>query len=158
MKTSELSIKDWVIDSTGEYVRIDGIGCSDYNEIRRNDNLPIRVDDDDDRYLGIINPAQKRTYNEHMEEINPIPITSDILEANGWLYTRGWQNHGRMYIVGNRFKINLINGAFFIWHGCDGYCQKTELYCKYVHELQHALRLCGLNDLADNFVIEKGGK
>ena len=25
---------------------------------------------------------------------------------------------------------------------------------KYVHELQHLLRLCGLDDLADNFKIE----
>ena len=30
-------------------------------------------------------------------------------------------------------------------------------WCKtiYLHELQHALRLCGLNDLADNFKLEE---
>lgn len=36
---------------------------------------------------------------------------------------------------------------------CDQY-ERLIFVASYIHELQHALRLCGLNDLADNFKIE----
>ncbi|MBQ0088527.1 MAG: hypothetical protein KBT27_04250 [Prevotellaceae bacterium] len=45
-------------------------------------------------------------------------------------------------------SINVKNDYFYI------YCAMISIQIKYVHELQHALRLCGLNDLADNFKIE----
>ncbi len=31
--------------------------------------------------------------------------------------------------------------------------EREKTYINYVHELQHALRLCGLTDLADNFKV-----
>lgn len=61
--------------------------------------------------------------------LSPIPLTAEIWEKNG---------HGQ----------DMPRLSFAIsetgWCGCD---------INYVHEYQHALRLCGLNDLADNFRV-----
>lgn len=44
--------------------------------------------------------------------------------------------------------LNKDNDYFFI-SSLDAY-----IHIYYVHELQHALRLCGLNELADNFKVK----
>lgn len=38
-------------------------------------------------------------------------------------------------------------------NGQKGHCTITITECLYVHQLQHALRLCGLTELADNFKV-----
>lgn len=84
MKANELMIGDLVIDSTNCIVRFDGIGCSDYNEINRNNGYPIICDDEDDRYAAIINSVQNRSYNEHLAHLQPIQLTEEILKKNGF--------------------------------------------------------------------------
>lgn len=79
-------------------------------------------------------------------EYEPIPLTEEIFKANGWMCSNGW------------FERNDVN--FFIAKCVDKYklCpifhMKSFATIAYVHELQHALRLCGLSELADNFKIE----
>lgn len=73
-----------------------------------------------------------------------IPITSEILEKNGFVYRdipfeMYWEYDGLIINRGAYYYINLGNNL-----GMD---------VSNVHQLQHALRLCGLNDLADNFKI-----
>ena len=70
---------------------------------------------------------------------SPIEITAEILGANGFIKT-GYMCR----CVHNRMKNRAWTAKIYI----DAH---------YVHELQHALRLAGLDDLADNFIIEKGG-
>lgn len=73
--------------------------------------------------------------NDH---IRPIPLTAAILEKNG-------------------FK----DGGVLSYEFYDGYhvfleAEKRSVHAGalwYVHELQRALRLCGMNELADNFKI-----
>ena len=62
----------------------------------------------------------------------PIPLTAEILEKNE-LPPYEWL---KIYFQGEYGNITDFS-----------------MRLKYVHELQHALRLCGLNDLADNFKI-----
>ena len=71
-----------------------------------------------------------------VEKIEPIPLTPEILEKNGFIYNelpfvQGWEQFGlTLTNGGNGFRINCgINVAMII----DS-----------VHELQHALRLCGI--------------
>ena len=81
------------------------------------------------------------------EFIRPIPITPEILEKNGWK-----RNEIFMDIkASENFNINfswtdMYGESLFLngYYMCD---------CKYVHTLQHALRLCGLDELADNFKV-----
>ena len=87
-------------------------------------------------------------------QVKPIPLTPEILEKNGFIL------HGKTYILKWR-------GADIHWRKTDGYASitapnnlKLEGWCSisngyfcYVHILQHALRLCGLDELADNFKV-----
>ena len=96
------------------------------------------------------------TANDYSRDIQvkPIPLTAEILEKNGFVL------HGKTYILKWR-------GADIHWRKTDGYASitapnnlKLEGWCSisngyfcYVHILQHALRLCGLDELADNFKV-----
>lgn len=89
------------------------------------------------------------------DSYEPIPLTPEILEANGFLKLscfyeaqigdtnitiqrcKDWKNNQKKYI-------NVLKRPSY-YH---------IMYPEYVHELQHALRLCGLNEIADNFKVE----
>lgn len=87
------------------------------------------------------------TGSEYLD-VEPIPITPEILEKNGWKYESTIKAYERK------------DGAYYISIDIEG---KTRIYvCNdyifgmalgYVHELQHALRLVGLSELADNFKV-----
>lgn len=71
----------------------------------------------------------------------PIPLTPEILEKNGFRYDnspfiQGWCGYGLL----------IYNGRVTVG-------QNVSMECQYVHQLQHILRLCGLNEVADNFKI-----
>ena len=96
--------------------------------------------------------------------IEPIPITDEILEKNGWyriderveskgFYVElGWseeKDNQSMSLLQFRFYKKAIWGIknlFRIETVFSGGVNKLH-YCNmnYVHELQHALRLCGIN-------------
>lgn len=102
-----------------------------------------------------------------LDEVRPVPITTEILEANGFESRELY--HFTLYQLGKEsFSIaydlllkNLCAFTKTVNTGCR-MCKtpdKSELsiQIQYVHELQQAMRLIGLRDLADNFVIKKGG-
>lgn len=161
MKANELMIGDWVIDSTNCFVKFDGIGCSDYNEINRNNGYPIRCDDEDDRYVGIINREQKRSYNEHLADIRPIPITKEILEINGFRHHAKYECEDIWMYYDLNIEIVFTSYAATIRIFTSGEDGQDILYLRdlghtrYVHELQNALRVCGYNKFADDFLIER---
>ena len=95
------------------------------------------------------------TANDYSRDIQvkPITLTPEILERNGfvfdcdfWTIANPRYNNVRMvtyYSIGDD-----VSDAFL------GHWAFDENYAiDYVHELQHALRLCGLNELADNFKV-----
>ena len=69
--------------------------------------------------------------------LSPIPLTSEILKKNGFkdgqffaeLYIQGW------HIISDAH--NLCMECERGWH--------MNIQCRCVHELQHALKLCGIN-------------
>lgn len=112
MKANELSIGDWVYDAI----------------LKENTIIKVLTEtkiqgDIDDELWGI------STYD-------PIPLTPEILEKNGFEYNelpfvQGWEQFGlTLYQGGNGYRIN-----------CG---QNVALRLVSVHELQHALRLCGI--------------
>ena len=78
-------------------------------------------------------------------QVKPIPLTTEILEKNGW-ERNGIFMEKR---IGENTQLSwtdicgavLSQGRYYM---CD---------CNYVHTLQHALRLCGFDELANNFKI-----
>ena len=81
-------------------------------------------------------------------QVKPIPLTPKILEKNGFWVMKKVDNGAEEYIA------YAIDGLIFHYNrDNDYYFPNTPISWKYVHELQHALRLCGLNELADNFKV-----
>lgn len=90
------------------------------------------------------NPECHYTIDEKLNfnyDIEPIPLTEEILKKNG-------------------FELHEFNGVmcyerpeFVIHHSMRDCVGRNNFTYNHVHELQHALRLCGLNDLADNLKV-----
>ena len=127
MKCKELQIFDWVQDKNGFQWQIIGVGDDyAYATFEDNEGDPWEFDDKDD-------------------QPEPIPLTPEILEKNGWKETQYWleyqedKNTIQCCPPDMRGKINGIDIEHF--------------KCEYVHQYQHLLRLCGLNELADNFKV-----
>lgn len=82
--------------------------------------------------------------------LEAIPLTSEILEMNGFELRDGFFYH--------MVDDNSHHYDFKLENGCDGYALVYNTYhqpIRYVHRLQLALRLHGLNNLADNFKVNK---
>lgn len=87
-------------------------------------------------------------------EIKPIALTAEILEKNGFKH----------YITkedDDSFEYSEGNFSYCFNRTTDGYMSCIDVTAsftitgliKYIHELQQALRLCGLNEIADNLKI-----
>lgn len=93
--------------------------------------------------VGVINPENEMEYE-------PIPLTEGILKANGWRYDYIF----KIWVYEDEDKMDFsvtideIRGM-----SVSRYKYYPVIFITYVHELQHALRLCGLNDMADNFKV-----
>ena len=80
---------------------------------------------------GRINTVEVEDY-----ELFAIPITPEILEKNGFVYNeipfvQGWEQYGLTLTVGgDGFRVS-----------CG---QNVSIIIDFVHQLQHALRLCGI--------------
>lgn len=126
MKANELMLGDWVfVDEYDEYTP------APYNK-----PYPIQILSGAD-----IDRADEISFE-------PIPLTPEIMEKNGFWVMEKVDNGAEEYIAyatdGLILHYNRDN---------DYYFPDTPISWKYVHELQHALHLCGLNELADNFKI-----
>ena len=75
-------------------------------------------------------------------QVKPIPLTAKILKKNGWWYGIEdiWLHDGVS------FCIEKWNGKFQCY-------DISQIKLDSVHQLQHALRLCGLDELADDFKV-----
>lgn len=106
---------------------------------------------DGNRYARVYSIAQDcvvislclRECDHDYDAIFPIKLTEDILKKNGFV-----ENKGAWWLKSELFTLNeFIKG---------GYCSSAfheQVIINYVHELQHALRMCGLNEFADNFKV-----
>ena len=94
------------------------------------------------------------------ELLRPIPLTPEILEKNGWYHAKFHGSYGRQAMrIDGCYQDELPKGVdnalsfaqwsldkkfmyhfleIFMWVG------SISLKIEYVHELQHALRLCGI--------------
>ena len=119
-----LMVGDWCCDRHGFPMQITNVGDDyAYATFEGNEGDPWEFDDKDD-------------------QPKPIPLTSEILEKNGW-----WFNTEDMWLHDEvEFCIEKWDGRFQCY-------DITDIKLDSVHQLQQTLRLCGLNELADNFKI-----
>lgn len=117
MKTNELMLGDWVLDT-------------------RTKN-PLRV-----------NPFMAEM---EVPEWEPIPLTPEILEKNGFERDELIESYNHYCGMDNRVSLN--DDFYYInsrntWHvhvDSEDYCTIANCELTYVHELQHILRLCKID-------------
>lgn len=133
MKATELMIDDWVLHD-GEPYQIRQLGI--YGVNRDGEDYPA-VCVGKPKGIGLI---------IERNEIEPIPLTPEILEQNGFVKQAydGWlisENNGRRLI---EYRTDYFDGLLRIDYAEEPF-SKISIKLKYVHELQQALRLCGIN-------------
>lgn len=147
MKAKELMIDDLV----HLYVNNDGITNEDVKVVTLcEDSITIL------NKFGIDEEYREDDVIDGVSAITPIPLTEEILMANGFecpFEECVFEMRSMEYSIYVCLKRHCINIQVNFREIADE--AFIRVHCKYVHELQHALRLCGLNELADNFKIKE---
>lgn len=93
-------------------------------------------------------------YYEHIDNIKPIPLTPEILEKNGFVANKHVYPYPYYEYINKEDKLKI--GFAFPQGNRTSYKEPwvyidservfvEHLPCIYAHELQHALRLCGVD-------------
>ena len=152
MEAKELMIGDWVIFGD-EPLKVQHIYNNGY------DDIVAEIVEDGTNEYGVYEEIK----DVPVVYCSPIPLTTEILEKNGF-YDRNTKWYYKRFgsyvcvdiaisLVYREIEVSKVCGA-----GTD--CEEEEYGSSivfgndiYVHELQHVLRLCGLDELADNFKV-----
>lgn len=124
MKANELMIDDWVYMSEND--------------------IPRRITD-----IGRFDLISSYGITCYVDNIHPIPITPEILEKNFGSALNG------CYFEGDEFYELIIHevneGTWIIKHDNIEFSNipRQQVMVSYVHELQHALRICGIEKEID---------
>ncbi len=128
MNATDLMLGDWVYNSLKEKCKVHAIS----NIFDSN----IHLDNYDKPNDGCFELAF---------EVEPIPLTPEILEKNGFVNVENKQTSTIIYSFRDSlFRIEVYDFSHININSyyTDGYC---DTFISSIHELQHVLRLCGIN-------------
>lgn len=140
LKISDLSVGDWVSFDTA-YLTVEGddIASAFVKKVQQPARIKSILGDQDLIFAEVENEDDFGTIYLKMEHILPIPITAEILEKNGFecsyedadtiLYGVPWCS-----II---FTKKPLSYRF--------YSPLVSVVCSNIHNLQHALRLAGVD-------------
>lgn len=147
MKANELMI--------GDYLRINRDGLC----IKKGSVVEVRGIDADDKLIekGLISSTHCHPFDDNQfdggiwcDYLDPIPLTPEILERNGFEKTCCGLG-AIIYTVSDDneyYAIAIDEYTDSIWRfeytNCEINFPLVRIMVCYVHELQHALRLCGI--------------
>ena len=137
MKATELMVGDWVClkdDTKCEFpLKVDGVLTDD-------------ISLEGEGFLGGVDGL-----------IRPIPLTPEILDKNGWErdIDKEWEYNNSHILPHYCYQWEKQNVKIEMYAGLEGFTISLIIGRRFyaVHELQHVLRLYGLDELADNFKI-----
>lgn len=117
MKIQDLSVGDWVRVINQFDAQIYGYHCE-------SGSLSLKT-------------RQGHLVYYRLEDINPIPLTPEILEKNGFVKEEDEDGSKRYSLIegGTKFSLGYARSVFQWTFPID---------VRYVHELQHFLRICGV--------------
>ena len=146
MKANELMIGDWVRITDDD---TDAFFDARVGTLTRVENI------------FVVPPGEEMAQPFSIDCVEPIPITPEILEKNGFdingipedmqpVEERDWSDDTYVW-SGQETPDEVMEvcvymedpNNFFAEIICQ-YCHVDGVHIKYVHELQHALRLCGI--------------
>ena len=147
MLCKELMYGDWIASENNGYpMQITNVGDDyAYATFEGNEGDPLEFDDKDD-------------------QPQPIPLTNDILKKNGWEMKSYMLPPYASFIRTYYFTkdegdthLELKGNTLTIWFNYEknneGVYSDIVIPVNYVHQLQRALRLAGMTDLANNFKV-----
>lgn len=144
MRATELMINDLVRTNKDEIIKVESISTKRQH-----------------RKVGYHKPADI-THIKYVRQgqLEPILLTEEILELNGFV-NRNYDNAGFQRLpdelANKHLTLYFEEGVFGV--GFPDVSVDKELSVIrnifYVHQLQQVLRLCGLNELADNFKVRR---
>lgn len=129
----------------GDWILINNIP----HKIQAIDSIDAEIRADDELYYI----GEDRYHSE--DKIEGVPITPEILEKNGIRKRRdeyavfGWEGMKQWYVTLEDFKPQY--DFWFITSSDRDLNISGQI--RYIHQLQHALRICGLDELVDKFKI-----
>lgn len=136
MKASELMIGDWVTFK---------------DAVEDNNILPVKIvgigyqyEGDEDECLVQIGGSKSCDIITIDDEIVGIPLTAEILEKNGFRNIGGhWYDDAADYY---ELEIEAYSDSIWrvIYHNTEFNIGDERVFVGHIHELQHALRLCGI--------------
>ena len=152
MKATELMIGDWVIFED-EPLKVQHVYNNGF------DDVVAEITEDSLNEYGVCEEIR----DVRSVSCSPIPLTPEILGKNGF-YDRTPQWYYKIFLSNDCFDIaiSLVYREIEVskMYGVGTDCEEVEYSSAIVfdndicvHELQHALRLCGLDELADNFKV-----
>ena len=107
-------------------------------------------------WVHLIHPETKVRVNMASDYIidllEPIPLTPEMLKASGFEHSADDEDR---YTFEDSTIIFKHDTEYMFSASVNGSKGMLFLCANYVYELQRALRLCGLNELADNFRLEE---
>lgn len=123
--------------------------------------IPCKVVELHTEELLIIQPGDTACDIVGYDMVRPMRLTPEILEKNGWKCTgeRIWDIDHYINVI---FEYSEITHSYLALQQDDEFgsycfgvnrCLWEGLSINYVHELQHALRLCGLAELAEKIKV-----
>jgi len=128
MKANELMCGDWVLYK-GKPIKIIGT-------------------DDSQNIIYYYNEEDYTEYPIYASNIESIPLTPEILEKNGFTSKEDQYNHKKYFLLGkNEYNYDVYLDRLTILLVEEEYEPATYAYTcdvNYVHELQHALKLYGI--------------
>ena len=146
MLCKELQFGDWCCSGHELPMQITNVGEDyAYATFEGNEGDPWEFDDNDDHPY-------------------PIPLTNDILRKNGWraesFMDSPWNSFVLIYYfvkdegdIHLEYKCNTLTIWLNYEEGNDGVCADIFLPCIFVHQIQQALRLAGMTEVANSFKI-----
>ena len=151
MKSTDLMLGDWVMFNNP--LKVQHIYNNGYDDIVAEimeEGINDKGEYEEIRYV----PS---TY------CSPIPLTPEILKKNGFVQDDAYTDAIAdgcfaeflvWHYYANEVIVSYDNSEELVISNNVGYpCSEITLYRPKVHELQHALRLCRLDELADNFKV-----
>lgn len=122
----------------------------------------INIIDTWDNEVSYFNGDAEGVLSFGFDDIEPIPLTTEILKKNGFkkelysdssfIYGDGVHPIDKVFVAMDFRRDGTARTITIVNFRCS-YINNALPNGLYVHELQHALRLCCLNELANNFKI-----
>ena len=147
MKASEIMVKDWLRiqykNMAGTLIeKIFQVGhIEDYNSFPHEEK----------GVYYIFAKGKEHGNMGKIENMMGVPLTGEILKLNDFDFL-GEEYHYYTFQSGEPY-INIYKSDECWECSLTNKYVELKLTLQYVHELQHALRLCGLSDMADNFKL-----